>query len=49
MTRCKRGTRKCVNGKCVKKKRLHHFSKKTLKKCRKGTRRCIDLQCHRKN
>ena len=49
MTRCKKGTRKCVNGFCYKKKKLHHFSKKKLAKCKKGTRRCVDLKCHRAN
>lgn len=47
MTRCKKGTRKCVNGRCYKKKSVRHFSKKNLKKCNKGTRRCRDLKCHR--
>ena len=48
MSRCKKGTRKCVDGVCRKKKKVHHFSKKTLKRCRSGTRRCVDLKCHAK-
>ncbi len=48
MARCKKGTRKCVNGLCFKKKNKHHFSKKQIKKCMKGTRRCVDLKCHKK-
>ena len=28
MERCKNGTRRCVNGKCLKQKKLRHFSKK---------------------
>ena len=47
MTKCKKGTRRCVNGFCFKKKYKHHFSKKKTKKCRKGTRRCADLKCHK--
>ena len=47
MTHCKKGTRKCVNGLCYKKKKLHHFSKKKLTRCSKGTRRCKDLKCHK--
>lgn len=49
MARCKKGTRKCVNNLCYKKKKLHHFSKKKIVKCKKGTRRCIDLKCHAKS
>jgi hypothetical protein len=49
MAYCKKGTRKCVNGVCYKKKKLHHFSKKKLGRCAKGTRRCKNLKCHRKN
>ncbi len=48
MERCKKGTRRCVDGLCRKRKRIHHFSKKKLGKCNKGTRRCYDLKCHRK-
>lgn len=47
MTRCKRGTRKCVNGKCMKKKKIHHFSKKKLGRCKRGSRRCPNLKCHK--
>lgn len=47
-TRCKKGTRKCVDGRCYKKKKLSNFSKKTFAKCKKGTRRCRDLKCRRK-
>lgn len=48
MGRCKKGTRKCVNGKCYKSKKLHHFSKNKIKKCKKGTRKCRDLKCYKK-
>ena len=48
MTRCKRGTRKCLDGRCHKRKKLHHFSKKVIKKCKRGTRKCIDLKCYKK-
>ena len=47
-TRCKRGTRKCLTGKCHKKKKLNNFSKKKIKKCKKGSRRCVNLKCYRK-
>lgn len=47
MERCKNGTRRCVNGKCLKQKKLRHFSKKKLPRCHKGSRRCRDLKCHR--
>lgn len=48
MTKCRKGTRKCMDGKCYKKKRVHHFSsKKTKKRCRSGTRKCSDLKCRR--
>lgn len=30
MTHCKKGTRKCVNSRCYRKTRLHHFSKKNI-------------------
>lgn len=46
-TRCKRGFRKCVDRHCHKKKKLHHFSKKKIKKCKRGTRKCVDLKCYR--
>lgn len=48
MTRCKRGTRKCVDTRCHKKKKLHHKSKKTLKRCKTGSRRCANLKCMKK-
>ena len=48
-TRCKRGTRRCSSGKCYKKKKRHHFSKKVVKNCKKGTRRCVNLKCYRKS
>ncbi len=46
-TRCKKNTRKCVDGFCRKKQKIHHFSKKKLGRCRKGTRRCSNLKCHK--
>ena len=45
--RCKKGTRRCSTGHCHRKKKLHHFSKKTKTKCKKGTRRCVNLKCYR--
>lgn len=47
MTRCRKGTRRCVDGRCFKKKYKHHFSKKKIKKCSKGTRKCGDLKCYK--
>ena len=47
MTKCRKGSRKCMDGKCYKKRRVHHFSKKTKKRCRIGTRKCSDLKCRR--
>ena len=46
-TRCKKKTRRCVDGKCyyIKSRR-----KKTAKKrCPKGSRKCKDNKCHKKN
>jgi len=46
-TRCKKHTRRCVNGKCYKKKA---WRKRTAKaRCARGTRKCSDNKCHRKN
>lgn len=47
-TRCKKGTRRCLDERCHKKKKMHHFSKKKLGKCRKGSRRCGDLKCYKR-
>lgn len=47
-TRCKKGTRRCLDGMCHKKKKMHHFSKKKLGRCRKGSRRCGDLRCYKR-
>jgi hypothetical protein len=45
-TRCKKNTRKCVDGKCYHKKT---WRKKTpMKRCAKGTRKCRDNKCHKK-
>lgn len=46
--RCRKGTRKCFNGRCMRKHHRPHFSKK-LGRCRKGSRRCRDHKCHRVN
>jgi len=45
-TRCEKRTRRCVDGKCYRKKTNR---KKTAKKrCKVGTRRCRDNKCHKK-
>lgn len=41
--RCRKGSRKCLKGKCVKPR-----SKSiNAKRCKKGTRKCADRKCHR--
>ena len=41
--RCRKGSRKCFNGRCVK-----TISKSiNPKRCKKGTRKCTDRKCHR--
>ena len=44
MSKCKPKTRKCVDGKCYRKKRWRKKSKKP--RCKTGTRRCRDNKCH---
>ena len=41
--RCRKGSRKCFSGKCVKKS-----SRVGVKRCRKGTKKCADRKCHSK-
>lgn len=41
--RCKKGSRKCHNKRCVTKKAYVK-----TKKCRTGSRKCHDQACHRK-
>lgn len=48
MKRCRNGTRKCVDRKCHKQKKLHHFRKtKKMPRCKKGSRRCRNLVCYK--
>lgn len=45
-SRCRRTTRKCVNGKCYTQKK---WRKKTARKrCKKGSRKCGDNRCYTK-
>lgn len=43
--RCPSGSRRCNNGKCM--KRI--TSTKQTKRCRKGMRKCVDKKCYRKS
>ena len=45
-TRCRKSTRRCVDGKCYRKKTWRKRTPK--KKCAKGTRKCRDNKCHKK-
>jgi hypothetical protein len=47
MTKCKKNTRKCVDGKCYY-KRKQHWRKSKKPRCKLGTRRCNDNKCHKK-
>jgi hypothetical protein len=42
--RCKKGTRKCFTGKCVKTNKNKNYNKK---RCKRGTRKCSDRNCYK--
>ena len=42
--RCKKGTRKCFTGKCVKTNKNKSYNKK---RCKRGTRKCSDRNCYK--
>ena len=42
--RCKRGTRKCFTGNCVKINKNKNYNKK---RCKRGTRKCSDRNCYK--
>ena len=42
-TRCKKGTRKCFNGRCV--NSVKRYSKRLSKRCPKGQRKCPNRRC----
>ena len=44
-TRCKNGFRRCVSGKCGRKKP----DSGTKRRCKKGSRKCVNQICYKKN
>jgi len=42
-TRCKNGFRKCLSGKCARKKTTN-----STRRCKKGSRKCVDQRCYKK-
>lgn len=43
MKRCRKGSRKCLKGRCVK----PQPKSMNTKRCKKGMRKCADRKCHR--